>query len=84
VFWNGILDRFFQISLSSELSTNLVYSGAVPSVVDYRLGNLFTLALLLWIRLSLLFPSPVTLAVLQVTLITVADLVLYSLAQKYL
>lgn len=84
VFWNGIHGRFFQSSLSSSLSTNVVHSGEIPEVFYRRLGQHFTPALLLWLPLYALFPSPATLTVLQVTLITAAGLVLYVLARQYL
>ena len=84
VFWNGIHGRFFQSSLSSTLSTNVVHSGEVPEVYYHRLGQHFTPALLLWLPLYALFPSPATLTVLQVTLVTAAGLVLYALARQYL
>ncbi|MCL1472101.1 DUF2079 domain-containing protein [Argonema antarcticum] len=83
VFWNGIHGRFFQSSLSSQLSTNVVHNGEVPAVYYHRLGQHFTPALLLWIPLYALFPSPATLTVLQVTLVTAAGLVLYVLARQY-
>lgn len=84
VFWNGIHGRFFQSSLSSTLSTNVVHDGQVPEVFYHRLGQHFTPALLLWLPLYALFPSPVTLIVLQVTLVTCAGGVLYLLAREYL
>ena len=84
VFWNSIHGRFFQSSLSSSLSTNVVHGGEVPTVFYHRLGQHFTPALLLWLPLYALFPSPATLTVLQVTLVTAAGLVLYVLARKYL
>ncbi|MGB7441301.1 MAG: DUF2079 domain-containing protein [Coleofasciculaceae cyanobacterium] len=84
VFWNGIHGQFFQSSLSSQLSTNVVHSGEIPEVYYHRLGQHFTPALLLWLPLYALFPAPVTLTVLQVTLITAAGLVLYVLARHYL
>ncbi len=84
VFWNGIHGRFFQSSLSSSLSTNVVHSGEVPTVFYHRLGQHFTPALLLWLPLYALFPSPATLTVLQVTLVTAAGIVLYVLARQYL
>ncbi|MBD2181090.1 DUF2079 domain-containing protein [Aerosakkonema funiforme] len=83
VFWNGIHGRFFQSSLSSQLSTNVVHSNDVPNVYYHRLGQHFTPALLLWIPLYALFPSPATLTVLLVTLVTAAGLVLYVLARQY-
>lgn len=84
VFWNNLHGRFFQSSLSSSLSTNVVHSGEVPTVYYHRLGQHFTPALLLWLPIYALFPSPATLTVLQVTLITAAGLVLYVLARQYL
>lgn len=84
VFWNGSQGRFFQSSLSSALSTNVVHQGELPTVYYQRLGQHFTPALLLWLPLYSLFPSPVTLTVLQVTLVTAAGLMLYVLARQYL
>ncbi|HBY77500.1 MAG TPA: hypothetical protein DEG47_11000, partial [Cyanobacteria bacterium UBA11148] len=72
VFWNGLHGRFFESSLSSQLSTNVVHQGEVPEVYYHRLGQHFTPALLLWLPLYALFPSPATLSVLQVTLVTAA------------
>jgi len=84
VFWNGLRGHFFQSSLSSTLSTPVVHDGEVPSVAYHRLGQHFTPALLLWLPLYAIAPSPVTLMVLQVTLTTSAGLVLYALARHYL
>ena len=84
VFWNGIHGNFFQSSLSSQLSTNVVHQGEVPEVYYHRLGQHFTPALLLWLPLYALFPSPATLTVLQATLVSAAGLVLYILARQYL
>ncbi len=84
VFWNGIHGRFFQSSLSSQLSTNVVHNGEVPAVFYHRLGQHFTPALLLWLPIYALFPFPATLTVLQVTLVTAAGLVLYALARQHL
>ncbi len=83
VFWNNLHGRFFQSSLSSSLSTNVVHAGEVPTVYYHRLGQHFTPALLLWWPIYALFPSPATLTVLQVTLITAAGLILYLLARLY-
>ena len=84
VFWNSMHGRFFQSSLSSALSTNVVHQGQVSEVYYHRLGQHFTPALLLWLPIYALFPSPIALTVLQVTLVTVAGLVLYILARQYL
>ena len=84
VFWNNLHGRFFQSSLSSSLSTNVVHSGEVAEVYYHRLGQHFTPALLLWLPIYALFPFPATLSVLQVTLVTAAGIVLYVLARQYL
>ena len=84
VFWNGTHGRFFQSTLSSQLSTNVVHSGEVPDVSYHRLGQHFTPALLLWLPIYYLFPHPATLTVLQATFVTAAGLVLYALARIYL
>lgn len=84
VFWNGTHGRLFESSLSSALSANVVHNNELPEVFYYRLGQHFTPALMLWLPIYALFPSPVTLTVLQVTLISVAGLVLYALARHYL
>lgn len=83
VFWNGMHGRFFQSSLSSALSTNVVHDGQAPQVFYHRLGQHFTPALLLWLPLYAIFPSPATLTVLQVMLITAGGIVLYALARQY-
>jgi uncharacterized membrane protein len=84
VFWNGTHGNFFESTLSSQLSTNVVHSGEVPAVNYHRLGQHFTPALLLWLPIYYLFPYPATLTVLQVILVTAAGLVLYALARIYL
>lgn len=84
VFWNGIHGNWFQSTLSSQLSTNVIHAGEVPYVGYHRLGQHFTPALLLWLPIYYLFPYPATLTVLQVTFVTAAGLVLYRLARQYL
>ena len=84
VFWNGTHGNFFQSTLSSQLSTNVVHSGEVPDVSYHRLGQHFTPALLLWLPIYYFFPYPATLTVLQVSFVTAAGLVLYQLARLYL
>ncbi|HIK30786.1 MAG TPA: DUF2079 domain-containing protein [Oscillatoriales cyanobacterium M59_W2019_021] len=83
VFWNNAHGRFFQSSLSSSLSTNVIHAGEVPEVFYHRLGQHFTPALLLWLPIYALFPSPLTLSVLQVVLVTAAGIVLYFLARQH-
>jgi uncharacterized membrane protein len=84
VFWNGSHGRFFQSSLSSVLSTNVVHDNQPPEVFYHRLGQHFTPALLLWLPIYALFPSAATLVVIQVSLITAGGVVLYALARHYL
>lgn len=83
VFWNNAHGRFFQSSLSSSLSTNVIHAEEVPEVFYHRLGQHFTPALLLWLPIYALFPSPLTLSVLQVVLVTAAGIVLYFLARQH-
>jgi uncharacterized membrane protein len=84
VYWNSLHGRFFQSSLSSSLSTNVVHSGEFTDVSYHRLGQHFTPALLIWLPIYALFPNAITLTVLQVTLVTAAGVVLYILARQYL
>jgi uncharacterized membrane protein len=82
VFWNSLQGHLFQSSLSSTESS-LVMQGGLPDVAYRRLGQHFTPALLLWLPVYALVPSPAGLSVLQVTLVTLAGLVLYALARCY-
>ncbi len=84
VFWNGIHGRFFQSSLSSNLSSAVLHDGNLPTVFYHRLGQHFTPALLLWLPIYALFHSSATLLVLQAALMTAGGLVLYALARVYL
>ena len=49
-----------------------------------HLGQHFVIVFLIWIPIYALFPSPITLIVLQVALIAAAGIVLYFLARYYL
>ncbi len=84
IMWNGAQGNFFQSSLSSQLSTNVVHGGEVPDVSYHRLGQHFTPALLLWLPVYALFPHAGTLAVFLVLFLTAAGLVLYILARQHL
>jgi len=84
VFWNNLHGRWFESSLSSALSTNVVHDNSFPDVGYRRLGQHFTPALLLWLPIYALFPSPATLLAIQVTLIAAAGVLLYVLARVYL
>ena len=47
IFWNGIHGNFFQSTLSSQLSTNVIHGGEVPYVGYHHLGQHFSLVMLL-------------------------------------
>ena len=82
VFWNTLHGHGFESSLSSTESS-LVMQGNLPDAAYRRLGQHFTPALLIWLPWYALFPSAAGLSVLQVTLVTIAGLVLYALARHY-
>ncbi|MCT7950154.1 DUF2079 domain-containing protein [Ancylothrix sp. C2] len=84
LFWNSTHGHLFQGSLSSNNSNASLVQGQLPSVSYVHLGQHFVLSLLLWMPLYALFPSPLTLIVLQVGLLTAAGVVLYFLARCYL
>jgi uncharacterized membrane protein len=84
VFWNGLHGRPFQGSLSSTLSYAVTRRGEAPSVSYLRLGQHFTPTQALWLPAYAVWPSAVTLGVLQVTLVTAAGAVLYALARTRL
>jgi uncharacterized membrane protein len=84
VFWNSTHGNWFQSTLSSQLSTNVIHGGEVPDVAYRRLGQHFTPALLLWLPIYYLFPHPATLTVLQIVFVTAAGLVLFALARIHL
>ena len=79
VAWNSLHGHWFESSLSSQLSTNVVHAGQLPFVGYERLGQHFTPTLLLWAPLLVVFGAT-ALPVVQVALITAAGLVLHRLA----
>ena len=79
VAWNSLHGHWFESSLSSQLSTNVVHAGQLPFVGYERLGQHFTPTLLLWAPLLVVFGAA-ALPVVQVGLITAAGLVLHRLA----
>ena len=79
VAWNSLHGHWFESSLSSQLSTNVVHSDELPFVGYERLGQHFTPTLLLWAPLLAVLNSA-ALPVVQVGLITAAGLVLHRLA----
>lgn len=84
VFWNNAHGNLFQSTLSSQLSTDVIHAGELPSVNYRRLGQHFTPALLIWWPLYKLLPSPATLSVLQAAFGAIAGLLLYCLARCHL
>jgi len=84
LFWNSVHGNWFQGSLSSGQSSAVKDDGQIGTVSYYHLGQHFVLDFLLWLPIYALFPFGATLVVLQVTLITVAGIVLYALARHYL
>ena len=79
VLWNSLQGHPFTSTLSSQLSTNVIHSGELPSVDYARLGQHFTPTLLLLSPLLALIGGA-ALPLSQVGLITAAGLVLHRLA----
>jgi uncharacterized membrane protein len=84
LFWNNLHGHFFQSSLTGANSVGVLEDHKIPSESFLHLGQHFVIDFLLWLPLYALFPSPVTLIVLQVGLMTAGGLVLYALARHYL
>lgn len=84
VFWNSLHGDFFQSSLSSTESIAVAQDGIPPNVAYHRLGQHFTPALMVWLPMYALFPSPAGLSLLQVTLVAIAGVALYGLARQRL
>lgn len=84
IFWNNLHGRWFESSLSSGLSADVTHQGAIPLVSYRHLGQHFNPIFLLWLPLYALFPSPMTLSVIQVVLVAAAGLALYVLARQSL
>lgn len=84
IFWNNLHGRWFESSLSSGLSADVIHEGAMPLVSYRHLGQHFNPIFLLWLPLYALVPSPMTLSVIQVGLVAAAGLVLYALARQSL
>ena len=80
VLWNGIEGNPFESTLSSQLSTNVIHSGEVPSIGYQRLSQHFTPILATWIPLVRLL-GIWALPVVQISLITGAGLLLFELAK---
>jgi uncharacterized membrane protein len=84
VFWNSVHGRFFQSSMSSAASSASLMDRQLSYPSYIHLGQHFVIDFLIWMPIYALFPSPVTLIVLQVALIAAAGIVLYFLARHYL
>ena len=83
VLWSTLNGHPFESTLSSQLSTNVIHSGQLPTVGYQRLGQHFTPALLLWVPLLGLIGGA-ALPIVQVGLITLAGLVLHRFARVLL
>lgn len=83
VLWNSLHGRWFESTLSSQLSTNVIHAGQLPSVDYERLGQHFTPTLLLWVPLLGVIGGA-ALPLVQVGLISAAGLVLHRLAVRLL
>ena len=81
VLWNSLHGHWFESTLSSQLSTDVIHAGELPSVGYERLGQHFTPTLLLWVPLLGLIGGP-ALPLVQMGLVTAAGLVLHQLAWK--
>jgi uncharacterized membrane protein len=81
VLWNSLDGHWFESTLSSQLSTNVIHDSAAPSVGYARLGQHFTPTLLIWAPLVGLIGGA-ALPLVQVGLITAAGLVLHRLANQ--
>ena len=83
VLWNSLNGHWFKSTLSSQLSTNVIHAGEMPSVDYERLGQHFTSTLLLWAPLLCLL-GRAALPLVKVGMISSAGLVLHKLAQGLL
>ncbi len=80
ILWNGLRGHAFESTLSSQLSTNVVHSGELPSLGYYRFGQHFTPILVIWIPLVAIM-NKWALPFIQVLLISLSGLLLYKLAR---
>ena len=83
IFWNNSQGNWFQSSLSSQLSANVVHSGEIPNLSYQHLGQHFTPALLIWSPIYYFFPTATTLTVIMTLIVTASGVVLYFLAREY-
>ncbi|MEX0268278.1 DUF2079 domain-containing protein [Leptolyngbyaceae cyanobacterium UHCC 1019] len=84
IFWNNLHGRWFQSSLTGEHTAAAVFQNEIPPINFNHLGQHFVPNFLLWLPIYALFPSPVTLIVLQIGLMAAGGMVLYALARHYL
>lgn len=84
LYWNSLHGHFFQSSLTSSNSIGVLEDGKIPTVNFSHLAHHFVPNFMLWLPLYALFPSPVTLVVLQIVLMAAGGIMLYALARIYL
>ena len=70
--------------MSSATASASLINRQVSYLFYIYLGQHFVIDFLIWMPIYALFPSPITLIVLQVALIAAAGIVLYFLARHYL
>lgn len=70
IFLNNLHGQFFQSSLSGANAFSALAGEKVPSVAAVHFGQHFVPDFLLWLPFYALCPAPVTLVVLQVSLMT--------------
>ncbi len=83
IFWNNLRGNWFESTLSANHSID-TFQGLPPLINYSHLGQHFVPNFLLYLPIYALFPSPITLTVLQVILMTLGGLILYPLARHYL
>ena len=83
VLWSTLHGHPFESTLSSQLSTNVIHNGELPSVGYQRLGQHFTPALLLWVPLFGMLGGA-ALPIIQVGLITLSGLILNKISRDML
>lgn len=79
--WNGLDGHPFASTLSSQLSTNVIHNGELPSVDYQRLSQHFTPLLATWIPFVGLL-GIWALPFIQIGMITAAGLILFQLAKQ--
>ncbi len=83
ILWNALRGHPFESTLSSQLSSDVVIRGNLPTVGYHRLGQHFTPILIIWLPLISIL-GKWALPSIQVILLTCAGLCLYEIAKMRL